>query len=276
MKIRKLNKGLSVLFTLCLAFLPLVSTQAAALIDIGLGGSSSSNVRTLIDTTVDADAKTQVNANTSNATSSGSSSSAGAAAPASTQRGESVSESSVRATVIDAGLNIRVLRSDIKDKDEAPLGASLSAKTAADGNADAVILTSDLEAFAQATVASDGNVEEVNFSQDTALLSYKQQGKLLGIFPVTFTVTAIAHADGNVEVQYPWYAFVVAKDEEALEAELEAAVAEVRAEYRADAEARVFSASEQARAMARMHTVLKAHLENEQSEESKEKNATQE
>ena len=38
---------------------------------------------------------------------------------------------------------------------------------------------------------------------------YKQSGKILAIFPITFEARVVAHVNGEIEIRYPWYSFLM-------------------------------------------------------------------
>lgn len=85
----------------------------------------------------------------------------------------------------------------------------------------------DLSGFVAAQIAADKNVSGVESSSDNVSVTYKQRAKLFGLIPVTVNATATVLADGSVDVQYPWYAFLMATNEGELEAAIEGRVESV-------------------------------------------------
>ncbi len=79
----------------------------------------------------------------------------------------------------------------------------------------------DLSGFVAAQITADKNVAEIEASSDNVSVTYKQKAKLFGLIPVTVNATAIVLADGSVDVQYPWYAFLMVTNEGSLEAAIE-------------------------------------------------------
>jgi len=60
----------------------------------------------------------------------------------------------------------------------------------------------DSNAEAQAPIVESAEAPElVEFVE----VEHKQKGMLFALVPITFTATAIARADGTVNVRYPWY-----------------------------------------------------------------------
>lgn len=59
-------------------------------------------------------------------------------------------------------------------------------------------------------------------------VTHKQKGHLLALVPVNFTVRVIARADGSLEVEYPWYAFMTLSGREELETRLRVAADSAR------------------------------------------------
>ncbi|MBX4206462.1 hypothetical protein KW784_01615 [Candidatus Parcubacteria bacterium] len=68
-----------------------------------------------------------------------------------------------------------------------------------------------------ALAADDAGAESV-------AVTYRETGRLLALVPVTFTVRATAHADGTMELEYPWYSFLTVDKRDKVEAELKVAV----------------------------------------------------
>lgn len=134
-------------------------------------------------------------------------------------------------------------------------------------SSEAVLVNSDLRAYATTALRSDENLEEINFTDYEVSVHYKERGKFLALVPITFTAKATATADGRVELDYPWYAFLTLDNQEKIKTELKVAVdntlkaravGSVRAE--GEVENPSFTASESAEVATRMHVVLRSNL----------------
>lgn len=139
-------------------------------------------------------------------------------------------------------------------------------------NAADVETVADLKAYASSTIRSDEMVDSLNFTSNAVEMKYKQEGKFLALIPITFNVTAKAKANGEVELSYPWYAFLTIDNGDEMETELKVAVdnalrartvGSVQAE--GEVENPTFTASEQAEIMAQMQAVLSSAFESENS-----------
>ena len=108
-------------------------------------------------------------------------------------------------------------------KSNADENALLNASANSVLNASNVITKADLEAFASSTIEKDSNVEEIRFTKNQVEVGYKEHGKFLGLFKMLYKIRVIAHADGTVEVKYPWYAFLFATDRQGMQSEIDAA-----------------------------------------------------
>ncbi|MBI4079893.1 hypothetical protein HY414_01515 [Candidatus Kaiserbacteria bacterium] len=112
---------------------------------------------------------------------------------------------------IPAGAEVIVItRSDVE------AGGTVEASAAPSS----VQAESDLSGFVAAQIMADVNVSKVETSRDRISVTYPQKAKLLGFIPVTVQATAMVEADGSVDVQYPWYAFLMVTNEADLEAEI--------------------------------------------------------
>lgn len=134
-------------------------------------------------------------------------------------------------------------------------------------SASSVSSRADLESYARSSLKSDENLEAVRFSNDTVEVKYKERGHFLALFPVSMNVTAKAHADGSVDLDYPWYAFMTVDNKDKVETSLKVAVdnalrarmvGSVQAEGKAEHPR--FTASESAMLASEIQAVLKAHL----------------
>ena len=162
----------------------------------------------------------------------------------------------------NASTEIRINRDNVEVEGEGESTVSIMPR--------AVLTNSDLQAYAAGAVRSDAGVEEMNFTKDVVEVTYKQKGRFLALFPVTFAVTARAHADGAVELDYPWYAFLTIDRQNEIETNVKIAVDTALRErmvgsVRAEGEPvnPEFSAAESATIASQMHAVLKSSFENE-------------
>lgn len=60
----------------------------------------------------------------------------------------------------------------------------------------------------RAGAAATTSVEAEGESVEKVEASYKQKGHLLALVPVSYTVKVKAHANGQIELDYPWYSFM--------------------------------------------------------------------
>lgn len=136
---------------------------------------------------------------------------------------------------------ISVTRSDA----EAMAGADMAAGE--------VSSEADLETFAAASINSDANLQGMEFSDEEIAVSYKQPGKILGFIPVLVTVEASLDAEGNIDLDYPWYQFIVVTDRAELESELQSEVG-------ARAAGADLAAQSKAEIASRLHSALRENL----------------
>ena len=88
-------------------------------------------------------------------------------------------------------------------------------------------------------MTEDSDVTAVNSSDSSVAVSYKEPAKLFGIFSVSVPATAEAKADGTVTVKYPWYAFLMSKDDASLQAAVTSHVSNPRTSGSFSASARM-------------------------------------
>ncbi len=131
----------------------------------------------------------------------------------------------------------------------------------------AVSTQDELHSYARAALRADASVEAMNFTKDKVEVKYKEKGRLLALLPVTFTVSARTHANGEVEIDYPWYSFLTVDNHDKVETEMKVAVdnalrARLVGSVKAEGESKnpVFTASESAMLAAEMQRVLKANI----------------
>ncbi len=108
-----------------------------------------------------------------------------------------------------------------------------------------------------ATNTKNSNEPEPKIVEDSIEVKYKQPGRLLGLFPVTFEAEAITYADGHVEINYPWYTFFVVDNRSKVEAEIKEEVADIFSSN----SGQPFSAEEKEKISARMRDILSTNLE---------------
>ena len=171
---------------------------------------------------------------------------------------------SVNAIIIDDGNEgegitaVNVNRTDI----EADMAAG--EETSAAVSPKNVTTVSELESYARATVRSDALVDSMNFTDQRVEVKYREEGQLLALIPITYTVSVTAKADGTVEVKYPWYSIVTVNRKDDIESRAKVAVdnalrARMVGVVRAEGQAQEsFSAAEAADVAAQIHAVLQA------------------
>lgn len=121
-----------------------------------------------------------------------------------------------------------------------------------------VTTAGEFEAYARSVMASDENVTKVSASADEVSVWYKENGRFLGFIPVTVSTRATVHADGEVEVDRPWYNFLTTTGDEAdIEADISTTAGTIA---RAEGEAE-FSAATQARLVNALRSVMRSHFE---------------
>lgn len=135
----------------------------------------------------------------------------------------------------------------------------------------------DLEPITQAAEAPvlvpaeagdvSASVNEVGVNE--VVIHYREHGKLFALVPVMLPVTVRASADGEVDVNYPWYSALTVDLENELETELKIAADKtirrsklgwVKAE--GESSGQIFSPSEARDLESALRQVLKARLGN--------------
>lgn len=249
------------LTTLFAAIIVVSGAQFASALEVGAGGSMNADVSVGSGASAAADrsAEAAMNAGvdasidvgvSGSGSASGSSSSAESGAEASGSSGMSVEIASP----------IVITRKDVEASAEADGTAAGQAMVDSPAS---VRTGADLSAYAKTVVKSDTHVEDARFASDTVSIAYKQRAKLFGFIPVLVRATATVRADGTATVSYPWYAIFAATDS-SLETDVRGAVASELAAGGADASANAearFTAEQQARILAKMHQIMKSHLD---------------
>ncbi len=174
----------------------------------------------------------------------------------------STSSSSSVETTVGVEVEVEVARDSMGDIEE-------SADTESDVavSASGVSTSNDLRAYARTAIRTDERVEGMNFAENRVEVKYKESGRFLALLPVTFTVSARAHANGEVEVDYPWYSFLTIDNHDKVETEMKVAIdSAMRSRLVGSVQAAgtsanpTFNASESAMLAAEMHRVLKANF----------------
>jgi hypothetical protein len=173
--------------------------------------------------------------------------------------GTSASGTSVKSnTSVKIEGEIKINRADVEAEDRLLTKSAQTVNTSA-----------DLNAYAAGAITGDEGVDSMNFSGDAVEVRYKQRGRLLAVIPMTFYVTAVAHSNGEVEVEYPWYSFLTVDNRTEVETQVDLAVEDALV-ARANAAAKVggagnlsFTPRESAIIASQMHAVLRSSFETE-------------
>lgn len=99
--------------------------------------------------------------------------------------------------------------------------------TATSDNAASVRSENDLRGYVAAQLESDSNIEAIELASHSVAVTYKEKARLFAVIPVTVDATATVDANGNVEVSYPWYSFLMSTGKDELEAKIENRVSAV-------------------------------------------------
>lgn len=70
-----------------------------------------------------------------------------------------------------------------------------------------------LESYAAASVRADERLDAVTVAEDQMHVTYRKEARFLGFIPGSVKTDVSVTADGQVTVDYPWYAFFFAKGE---------------------------------------------------------------
>ena len=166
----------------------------------------------------------------------------------------------------NAGVTVQPLIITRGDVDAGTVKATVSSPSA-------VTTQADLSGYIAAEMKADANIWKVEAASDNVAVTYEQRAKLFGFIPVTIDATATVDANGNVEVSYPWYAFLMVTNKADLEARIQNQVSanvdldasanvEANAGASASAEAAAqLSAEAQARIVAAVKAAMQAQLE---------------
>lgn len=155
----------------------------------------------------------------------------------------------------------------IKGNAISQLRANENSAVASQATIDPATITTkgQLNAYAKALAAADENVEGVEIDKEKVELNYRQKAKFLGFIPVSIRTDVTVNADGSVNVSYPWYSFLMAKNRAEVESSVEARVTTIilaGGGVSGGAEAAAeFSAETQARVLKTVREILRANLE---------------
>lgn len=83
--------------------------------------------------------------------------------------------------------------------------------------AEDVATQEDLKTYSMEEIKADPNISSLSFTNNDVAIAYKDHGRFLGFIPVTLDVDVTVDQSGNITFTYPWYSFLVAKDETDLE-----------------------------------------------------------
>lgn len=67
---------------------------------------------------------------------------------------------------------------------------------------------SDLALYAAGLLLADENAKKIELGNGDVQLTYRTHARLFGFIPVLVSATATVNQSGDVEVEYPWYAFL--------------------------------------------------------------------
>ncbi len=119
----------------------------------------------------------------------------------------------------------------------------------------------DLKIFAETTLRNDENIEEIEFDEDNISVVYNDQGKFLGFIPVNIDVEASVNKKGEVDVEYPWYSFMITGSEKTnIQAALRDEVEDMDwVSTESDTEV-TWTASDRAMIAARIQAILQSYI----------------
>lgn len=213
-------------FALLLAILiaPLAGVSAAGLIDLNTNSSAAANASAAAQSALDATA----NGNgTVNSAVSGSDVNANGAVNAGVNTNAS--------TNVNGSANAQNGSSNANTNSAADLNATNNASSmsvwnresaevngtvAPEMTADSVQTDSDLKTFAATALRNDDNLDSIGFASDRVEVAYREPARFLGIFPASVNIDVVAHNDGSVDIDYPWYSFLMVTNRADLESSI--------------------------------------------------------
>lgn len=119
-----------------------------------------------------------------------------------------------------SGLNLHINHGDLNQ-------AAKDAIVSLQGGTDALIQTNqDLQTYNQLVLGACPTAQNVSASDSNDVsVQYSQPAKFLGLFNMSLTGTAHVAADGTVNVQLPWYAFLFGNNASHIESAIKSNVA---------------------------------------------------
>lgn len=82
----------------------------------------------------------------------------------------------------------------------------------------------ELTAYAKQTLVDDPYIGTVSLSSHEIAVTYRKQGRLLGLLPVAVPTTARVRTDGSVSFDEPWYGAVTLAEKDRMKTALEVRV----------------------------------------------------
>jgi len=201
-------------FALILTILiaPFAGVSAAGLIDLNNNASAAADAA--LNTTVHgsasaaasttnaashADINAGINANANANLGSASSTHGGSNTGTSSSQGAAHANENALQNANENSSLIRITRSDAESADT----------THMDMRAENVRSDADLKDFAATSLRNDDNLSAMGFANDRVEVAYKEPARFLGFIPVSVDVNVVAHNDGTVDIDYPWYSFLM-------------------------------------------------------------------
>jgi len=140
--------------------------------------------------------------------------------------------------------------------------ASIDAESAT-LSASSVVSGEDLSLYVTSKLKRDASLQRIDASGDRVQVSYRQDARFLSFLPASVTTQATVTADGDIDVDYPWYRFLFSVDNSNdLEARIEAQVGDLIARVSAVGEAS-FDATTEAELIDRLYLVLSSSATSE-------------
>jgi hypothetical protein len=142
------------------------------------------------------------------------------------------------------------------DEDETEIEVDQDSADSASSTVDApedVSSHGELRSFLNHMVKSDERIADVHVSSTSVDTHYDMPAKFLWAIPTNITAEVSVGSDGSVTVTYPWYAFLFAKHDSDLAAQLEQAASSTAAGTSTS-----FSASTQAHLLNLIFSILKS------------------
>jgi hypothetical protein len=212
------KKYFNLALLLALSFSPIAALKAASLIGINYGSDLNVNLNSSVDTSLDTDVS-QPNSDTVLDLDSNINNSGTANVDVNTNANTSIREGSI--TVTREDLNV-----DLPGIPNTGISGDINATAGVNAitNSSSVSTDTDLRTFALTELRADENLEAMSFANDNVMVSYKAPGRFLGFIPIEMNIDVMVDQEGNVAFDYPWYGFLVTKNEADLEAKIKASV----------------------------------------------------